>query len=266
MTMPAYELDVRPMLKAGDEPFGTIMEAVARLEPGQSLKLLAPFKPVPLFGVLGARGFEPHAREIGNGDWEVLFSPVGSAPEEQETKKPYASLEWPEPRVELDNRHLDPPEPMVRVLEAVENSGAWRNHCGPPATRAAVSVRGVESPRTQLARRLRGRRFLSNCHPRGEETEADMSKHTAPEPVRELYRSLRTVIDPELGENIVDLGLIYEVAVHNGLARIVMTTTTPGCPAASRSEGRGPAARRDCARNSSRSMCGSPMSRRGVLK
>lgn len=118
--MPAYELDVRPMLKAGDEPFGTIMEAVARLEPGQSLKLLAPFKPVPLFGVLGARGFEPHAREIGNGDWEVLFSPVGSAPEEQETKKPYASLEWPEPRVELDNRHLDPPEPMVRVLEAVE--------------------------------------------------------------------------------------------------------------------------------------------------
>ena len=60
-----------------------------------------------------------------------------------------------------------------------------------------------------------------------------MSKHTAPEPVRELYRSLRTVIDPELGENIVDLGLIYEVAVHNGLARIVMTTTTPGCPAAS---------------------------------
>ena len=40
------------------------------------------------------------------------------------------------------------------------------------------------------------------------------------------------MIDPELGENIVDLGLIYDVAVDNGLARIVMTTTTPGCPAA----------------------------------
>ena len=86
--MPAYELDVRPMLKAGDEPFGTIMEAVARLEPGQSLKLLAPFKPVPLFGVLGARGFEPHAREIGNGDWEVLFSPVGSHRKSRKQRSP----------------------------------------------------------------------------------------------------------------------------------------------------------------------------------
>ena len=93
-----------------------------------------------------------------------------------------------------------------------------------------------------------------------------MSKHTAPEPVRALYRSLRTVIDPELGENIVDLGLIYEVAVDNGLARIVMTTTTPGLPGSESPEGRGPDARRDCARNSSRSMCGSPMSRRGVRK
>ena len=120
MPLPAYELDVRPILKAGDEPFSTIMEAVARLEPGQSLRLLAPFKPVPLFGVLGARGFEPHAREIGDGDWEVLFSPAGSAPGDPETKDPYAGLEWPEPRVELDNRNLDPPEPMARTLEAVE--------------------------------------------------------------------------------------------------------------------------------------------------
>ena len=56
---------------------------------------------------------------------------------------------------------------------------------------------------------------------------------TAPDRVVELKRSLRTVIDPELGENIVDLGMIYDVAVDNGSARIVMTTTTPGCPAAS---------------------------------
>ena len=120
MTMAAYELDVRPILKAGDEPFSTIMGAVARLEPGQSLKLLAPFKPVPLFGVLAARGFEPHAREIGSGDWEVLFSPVRSVQDDQEAKDPPDRLDWPAPRVELDNRNLDPPEPMVRTLEAVE--------------------------------------------------------------------------------------------------------------------------------------------------
>jgi metal-sulfur cluster biosynthetic enzyme len=44
--------------------------------------------------------------------------------------------------------------------------------------------------------------------------------------------SLRAVIDPELGENVVDLGLIYFVAVDDrSTAHVVMTTTAPGCPA-----------------------------------
>lgn len=44
--------------------------------------------------------------------------------------------------------------------------------------------------------------------------------------------ALRVVIDPELGENIVDLGFIYGIAVTDGDAWIVMTATTRGCPAA----------------------------------
>lgn len=45
--------------------------------------------------------------------------------------------------------------------------------------------------------------------------------------------SLRSVIDPELGENVVDLGLIYFVAIDDvATAHVVMTTTTQGCPAA----------------------------------
>lgn len=44
--------------------------------------------------------------------------------------------------------------------------------------------------------------------------------------------ALRGVIDPELGENLIDLGLIYFVAVDDrATAHVVMTTTTQGCPA-----------------------------------
>jgi metal-sulfur cluster biosynthetic enzyme len=44
--------------------------------------------------------------------------------------------------------------------------------------------------------------------------------------------ALRQVIDPELGHNIVDLGFIYDIVIEGeGVAHIIMTTTTPGCPA-----------------------------------
>lgn len=44
--------------------------------------------------------------------------------------------------------------------------------------------------------------------------------------------ALRVVIDPELGENVVDLGFIYDISVIGGAVRITMTVTAPGCPAA----------------------------------
>lgn len=55
-----------------------------------------------------------------------------------------------------------------------------------------------------------------------------LSERLTPSLVRGL---LRTVIDPELGVNIVDLGLVYHIATEpQGLVAIEMTLTTPGCP------------------------------------
>ena len=51
--------------------------------------------------------------------------------------------------------------------------------------------------------------------------------------VERVREALRVVIDPELGENIVDLGFIHDIAASGGAVRIKMTATTPGCPATS---------------------------------
>ena len=45
-----------------------------------------------------------------------------------------------------------------------------------------------------------------------------------------IREALRQVIDPELGINIVDLGLVYAVEIDGTRVRVVMTMTSPACP------------------------------------
>lgn len=122
MTTALLDVDVRPILRAGGEPFGAIMQALEALGPDQGLRLFATFKPVPLFSLMESRGFTHEARELDGGEWEVLFRPEQVDGGDEDVEPEFSTIEaaWPAPTRYLDNRDLDPPEPMVRILSALE--------------------------------------------------------------------------------------------------------------------------------------------------
>lgn len=108
-------LDVRDVIRRGEEPFAMIMATVARLGPDQALALRAPFEPVPLYAVLGKRGFTHWTERHADDDWWVWFY----RGERSSASTPRTSAA----SAMLDVRGLEPPQPMVTVLERLETLG-----------------------------------------------------------------------------------------------------------------------------------------------
>jgi len=112
-------LDVRDDIRRGQEPFARIMATVKALAPDQALVLRAPFEPVPLLAALGKRGFAHWAEQSAPDDWTVWFYRKPSAPAEAVPGTRAAASADGDMAV-LDVRGLEPPEPMVQILERLD--------------------------------------------------------------------------------------------------------------------------------------------------
>lgn len=70
----SVEVDARPTLRAGGEPFSEILGGMQRTPSGGVLLVRAIFEPVPLYNVLAKQGFAEHWTErLGGEDWAVYF-------------------------------------------------------------------------------------------------------------------------------------------------------------------------------------------------
>lgn len=113
------DLDVREDLRQGREPFMAILKAVRELGSKQVFRLRAIFEPVPLYAVLAKQGFAHFTERFAEDDYRVWF---------YRSKDARASAPLPldeivdmpgDDIVIVDVRDLEPPEPMVRTLEAL---------------------------------------------------------------------------------------------------------------------------------------------------
>jgi uncharacterized protein (DUF2249 family) len=112
------------------------MAAKAALKPGEVLRLRATFDPVPLYHVMGKQGYEHWTEQLGEDDWRVWFhrpdavAAPAEAPPHTESAPTAASgslADAPEEEIViLDVRGMDPPEPMMLTIAALETLPAGK--------------------------------------------------------------------------------------------------------------------------------------------
>jgi uncharacterized protein (DUF2249 family) len=117
-------LDVRPDFRAGLHPCDKIQNTLSAVGKDEALRLLVPFEPLPLFEVAASKGLGYHASQTAEGDWEVIFSaslavPASSAPARPAPCGCGCEESTTESHLEVDARGLEPPQPMVKILEAL---------------------------------------------------------------------------------------------------------------------------------------------------
>ncbi|MCB9743911.1 MAG: DUF2249 domain-containing protein [Alphaproteobacteria bacterium] len=109
------ELDLRPVIAGGEEPFPHIFAALRELDPGQPLRLRVGFEPAPLISLLGRRGWLSHVTWEGEDCLTSFWRPDPvdlSAPSADPGERLADGV--------LDLRGLEPPQPLRLALATID--------------------------------------------------------------------------------------------------------------------------------------------------
>jgi uncharacterized protein (DUF2249 family) len=122
------QLDVRTMLAAGGDPLALIQRTVKELQPGQVLQIINTFEPVPLIRLLERQGFGVYVKAAASDRIETFFFREGAAAPAPPPAVSPQQDGWDEllrhfaGRLQsIDVRHLEMPQPMMSILEALES-------------------------------------------------------------------------------------------------------------------------------------------------
>lgn len=128
-----FEFDVRPYLEKGDDPLKTIQQTIKKLTPDDVLEIIINFEPVPLIRIQERNGFE--ALTIIEDDIYHTYFKMGKEVKDyskvaSDIKSLYTELseddfqakltQFSGELVELDVRNLEMPQPMMKILETIE--------------------------------------------------------------------------------------------------------------------------------------------------
>jgi len=121
------ELDVRPVIDAGKDPLQMIMQQLAALSLGQTLKIINSFEPAPLVLLLEKKGYVAYVKVINDGLVATYFHKAGDSRSTNLAIPEADSTGWKEMLVRFNNhiqtidvRSLEMPQPMVAILAALE--------------------------------------------------------------------------------------------------------------------------------------------------
>lgn len=120
-------LDVRNEIATGHDPLNLILQSVKSLKPGQTLKIINTFEPTPLIQLLQKKGFESYADAVQPQLVETYFyqkeNKTFEAPAAAVVPTDWESMlqQYKNNLQTLDVRHLQMPQPMHTILEALDH-------------------------------------------------------------------------------------------------------------------------------------------------